>query len=855
MKKYLTLIACLAMTSLCYAQNFEEHSLSANGSVRHAELAKAAPVYKLAAPDLIFSKLLKTNADDKFVLYNQETDVLGITHHHYQQYYKGVQVAGGYYWLHGLGQNLTHLNGDYQKISNLEVKPTLQEAQALEKVLSSLQAQEYAWQNKAQEAFIKMVKEDKNASYYPKGELQISKNHELAEKIGKEQYHLCYVFNITATKPDLHLRVYVDAHTGEIIHKVSTVCSIGGTAHTRYNGVVGIETERVANGGFRLYDSLRNVHTRNFVGGADFIDNDNNWTQMEHNPVVDPTNNDVALDAHWGAAQTLTYFENAHQHIGWDGNGSRLNQFVHALPSGTSDNAQWEGASNVALYGDGGTIFKPLTDLDIVAHEIGHGVSQAMQLGYDGGETGAINEAYSDIWAACVQENWQIGEKVMKNGKAYLRNLTDPKNTNAENTGCTTYLRENWNNGRYAKGMVFSHWFYLLSVGGTGRNDNNNNYAVVGISQEKAARIAYRMYAYLGMTPKMLDVVWASRMASRELYGECSQEVISVDNALYAVGLRNQPYQEPFLVFNNPPTEICNGQQKYVYGNYGEENVIYEWHTTGNGLRIVGDSMNMPLRSIKIAYVPIPFAPATAQPRGYRGISLTAHCRTGKDAAGNWVYGNRRTITRDIWVGKPDEVGELQTYYPYLCGTYGNHADIAPVAGATSYRWFSASSALSIRDSKTNSAILTVDIRQRVREVGFIVVAGNDCTVFPQSITDLEFKAPDYTWRYFTIEVVDDMSCFRVMPPDEIKPENVAFSGYPNPASSSYTIGSEQKTAFSYKVFNSVGSLLTEGNSENGENAVLQVSAWADGIYTVLIQTESGVQALKLAVQKGNVAN
>jgi hypothetical protein len=49
--------------------------------------------------------------------------------------------------------------------------------------------------------------------------------------------------------------------------------------------------------------------------------------------------------------------------------------------------------------------------------------------------------------------------------------------------------------------------------------------------------------------------------------------------------------------------------------------------------------------------------------------------------------------------------------------------------------------------------------------------------------------------------------------------------------------------------------LRIKGNSENGENSVLQVAAWADGIYTVLVQTENGVKALKLAVQKGNVAN
>jgi hypothetical protein len=78
------------------------------------------------------------------------------------------------------------------------------------------------------------------------------------------------------------------------------------------------------------------------------------------------------------------------------------------------------------------------------------------------------------------------------------------------------------------------------------------------------------------------------------------------------------------------------------------------------------------------------------------------------------------------------------------------------VVGATTYRWFSLSPALSIINRGTNSAILTVSNPRGVREVDFIVLAGNQCTVFPRTIADWEFKAETYTWRYFTIEVVND---------------------------------------------------------------------------------------------------
>lgn len=854
MKKYLILIACFAMTSFCYAQNFKEHALSSNGSVRYAELGSNEKSYTLTNSSTIFSNLLKTTADDSFVLYKQETDKLGITHHHYQQYYQGIKVEGGYYWLHGTQQTLTHLNGDYQKIASLVTKPTLTESVALDKVLKNLNAQEYAWQNETQEQFLKMIKEDKKASYLPKGELLIIKNYDLEEKTSKINHHLCYAFNITATKPDLHLRVYIDVHTGEIIHKVNTVCNIEGTAATRYNGTKKIQTTRTGNNTFRLYDSLSNVHTRNYLGNEEFIDDDNNWTQAEHNPVNNPTNDDVALDAHWGAAQTLGYFASAHGRNGWDGQGARLNQFVHGLSGGvlgtTKDNAQWDGT--MLIYGDGETIFKPLTDLDIVAHEIGHAVSQSMQIGHDMAETGGINEAYSDIWAACVQGNWQIGERIMKNGKSYIRNLADPKNTGAMQPGCTTNLGINWYNGYYEKGMVFSHWFYLLSVGGTGTNDKNNKYKVTGISKEQAAEIAYRMYQYLGQRPQLSDIIWASRIAVNEIHGVCSPQRISVDDALYAVGLLLEPYDYPFIQLVTTPAIVCNPDISYLFSaRLVDTNLIpisgasYKWHLDiGGRLLLNGNSGDLITTDTEVNMKFITDFGVMNFDSYWETLTITAlNCP------------NVAPISYRFWVGKPDVIGD--TYYnEYLCAGSGNNVYLDPVAGATSYKWVAISPSLYIEPTTTNEAFMY--IRGNPKEVTFLVLALNKCSKILRDLGNIPKKPATYTYRLFTIPVLNDMSCFRVIPPEEpISPENITFTGYPNPALNSYTISSssKQKVPFSYKIYNSMGVNMTENSSEDGADKQLDVSTWADGLYVIHLQSGNISQYLKFVVQKGSVAN
>jgi Zn-dependent metalloprotease len=103
------------------------------------------------------------------------------------------------------------------------------------------------------------------------------------------------------------------------------------------------------------------------------------------------------------------------------------------------NNAFWNGEQMV--FGDGdGVLFKSfMRDIDVLAHEMGHGITQfGCQLRYEG-QAGAINEHLSDVFASMVkqyvnnqtveQADWLIGDNVFVYDPAEkfaLRNMRDP---------------------------------------------------------------------------------------------------------------------------------------------------------------------------------------------------------------------------------------------------------------------------------------------------------------------------------------------------------------------------------------------------------------------------------------------
>jgi len=125
-----------------------------------------------------------------------------------------------------------------------------------------------SWENEAYENLLKTIKNDPDATNYPKGELVIYDNNysQIAEN-----YRLAYKFQIFSIEPLSNKTVYVDANSGiilgsiENIHNCAETCDIKpATGTTNYNGTINLEVctdegiyylTSVKGGGITVYDA------------------------------------------------------------------------------------------------------------------------------------------------------------------------------------------------------------------------------------------------------------------------------------------------------------------------------------------------------------------------------------------------------------------------------------------------------------------------------------------------------------------------------------------------------------------------------------------------------------------------
>jgi Zn-dependent metalloprotease len=139
----------------------------------------------------------------------------------------------------------------------------------------------------------------------------------------------------------------------------------------------------------------------------------------------DPQSSDVEVnEAFDGSGVTLDFYDRIFSRSSIDGKGMAVNASVHY---GTRfDNAMWNGEQMV--YGDGdGKLFNRFTaSIDVIGHELTHGVTQYTAALEYSGQTGALNEHISDAFGIMVkqyalgqtakQSDWLIGAGLLAKG-------------------------------------------------------------------------------------------------------------------------------------------------------------------------------------------------------------------------------------------------------------------------------------------------------------------------------------------------------------------------------------------------------------------------------------------------------
>ncbi|MFG3494880.1 M4 family metallopeptidase [Streptomyces sp. NPDC047928] len=109
-----------------------------------------------------------------------------------------------------------------------------------------------------------------------------------------------------------------------------------------------------------------------------------------------------AVDAHWAAGEVYDYYKQRHGRSGLDGHGTSVNSLVGVTDFGEPFvNAFWDGTKMV--YGSGDDEYKPLSaDLDVVGHEMTHGVVENTANLVYAGQPGALNEAIADYFGNAI---------------------------------------------------------------------------------------------------------------------------------------------------------------------------------------------------------------------------------------------------------------------------------------------------------------------------------------------------------------------------------------------------------------------------------------------------------------------
>ncbi|GGM21709.1 hypothetical protein GCM10010129_77550 [Streptomyces fumigatiscleroticus] len=358
---------------------------------------------------------------------------------------------------------------------------------------------------------------------------------------------------ITGTRADgtpSRLHVVTDATTGARLAAYDDIQA--GEGQSQYSGTVPVASQRVADG-YQLLDTQRGGNrTYDVTQGTRTLltDSDDLWGD---GTADDPQT--AAVDASYGAQQTWDFYHDrfGRNGIADDGAGAVTN--VHY---GTDyANAFWDDLCFCMTYGDGYDGRHPLTQLDIAAHEMTHGITSATAGLLYTGESGGLNEATSDIMGTAVEfaadnptdtPDYLLGElaDVRATGKP-LRYMDQPsKDASAKGTSQDYWTTDTKKLDPHFSSGVANHFFYLLSEGSGARSLNGLAYdspthdglPVAGIGLENATSVWYRaLTRYMTSTTDYAGARTATLQAAADLFGPTSDAYEAVGNAWAAVNV------------------------------------------------------------------------------------------------------------------------------------------------------------------------------------------------------------------------------------------------------------------------------------------------------------------------------
>ncbi len=510
-----------------------------------------------------------------------------------------------------------------------DVTPKLTSDQAIAiAVKSASPSGVHRWQPSAELMIYPVMKSVRIPSAVNKAESQLNAM-DLEEVV--DRYELAYL--VKTRMHDGNKLVYqdtiVNAKTGAIINKWQALQTVVGTGNSQYNGQVPINTT-LSGSTYKMLDSTRGVggsfggmaitnanHSpeSNPQAGSIYTNSTNVWGDGQQYISGGSTTNangqTAAVNALWGLMNTYDTMKNV---MGWQSlDGQNTATYIAVHVDNNYDNAFFDPNCKCMYIGDGGTSFKNLGSIDVIGHEMGHGVVDATSNLTYSGESGGLNESFADINGEMVEayarnggtgtvipsgNDWMMGKEISKSGQP-LRWLYKPSKDGSSKDAWSSTLGSI--NVHFSSGPN-NRMFYFLSQGSnsTSGSDYYSAYltkqplAMTGIGNDKAYRIWFKAATtkftsstnYADARNKMIA-------AAQELYGVGSKEAIAVQRAYAAinVGADIDEAGGGGVVIGSQPSSVTvapGGTASFTVGSIsgGTAPYTYQWYR--NGAAITG---------------------------------------------------------------------------------------------------------------------------------------------------------------------------------------------------------------------------------------------------------------------------
>lgn len=366
------------------------------------------------------------------------------------------------------------------------------------------------------------------------------------------------VYVITNGEGDLRFAWRTDV-SGSMVHDTVFVDAISGEVVARHPHIQPTKSRTIFSGGDIMDDTVPSTQ----VG-------------LEGTPPTDT----VAKIAYDNTGTTYDCYKDLFARDSYDGVGAELVSYVHVTQSGGPLlNAFWDGMEMVYGDGDGTQFGQFVRALDVTAHELTHAVTEKTAgLAYQN-ESGALNEATSDILGATCEaykagavsaNTWKVGEDIYTPGTPgdalrYMNSPTLDAPIYNNQYSSTDYYPERLKlavgeeaDGNNDYGYVHFNSgipnlaFYLMSEGGP-HPRAKTSYTAVGVGIDKASRIWYRaLNHYFTSNQTFAQARTATEMAAAELYPGPTKTAISMAWATVGVGTAPIDTSPPTITITSP---------------------------------------------------------------------------------------------------------------------------------------------------------------------------------------------------------------------------------------------------------------------------------------------------------------